>query len=406
MALPQFQIKRATKTQSRLRLSIAGPSGSGKTYTALRLASVLGQKIGFIDTERGSASKYADEFEFDVIELDDFHPQSFIGAIKTFEQAGYDLIIIDSTTHEWNGTNGILELHEVAVAKQRTKNNYTAWAEVTPLHTDFINAILQSRCHIIASVRSKTEYVQEKNDRGQTEIRKVGMASIQRADMDYEYDVMLELDVQHTGVITKTRCAALDGKVFKKPGNELAQILKHWLTDGVSAEQPKADLKIVKNEPTPVAPPLRVQFTDATTANKIIALWETDGVTTNRGRKLELHPWLSWKRNVTGLAALPATEGAELLDWLEERKNTRLAAEAERTNTPEDVLTGEVSDAPRSSQELLSEAMQAAKDSGLTQAQIAEKMVQDGLDGELTEDQMSELAATLNAWSQARKELP
>lgn len=236
MAVPQFQIKKATKQQSKLRLSIAGPSGAGKTYTALKLATGLGGKIGVIDTERGSASKYADEFEFDVIELEDFHPQNFIGAIKAFEQGGYDIIVIDSTTHEWNGKNGILELHEAEVSRQRTKNSYTAWAQITPLHTAFIDAILGSRCHVIATVRSKTDYVQERNDRGQTEIRKVGMATIQREGMDYEYDIQLELDIQHTGVITKTRCAALDGRVFKKPGAELSDILKQWLTTGVVSE--------------------------------------------------------------------------------------------------------------------------------------------------------------------------
>jgi len=204
----------------------------------------MGGKIAVIDTERGSAAKYSDQFEFDVLELDDFHPETYIAAIREAEKAGYDILIIDSTTHEWNGKNGILELHEAAVQRQRTKNSYTAWAEVTPLHNAFINAILQSKCHIIASVRSKTDYVQEKNDRGQTEIKKVGMASIQREGMDYEYDIMMEMNIDHVGVITKTRCAALDGKVFKKPGSELADILKEWLTSGAPAvEKPREEEK-------------------------------------------------------------------------------------------------------------------------------------------------------------------
>ena len=386
MAAPQFQIKKAAKTQSRLRLSIAGPSGSGKTYTALRLASVLGEKIGLIDTERGSASKYADQFDFDVIELDDFHPQNFIGAIKAFEKAGHDIIIIDSTTHEWNGTNGILELHEAAVAKQRTKNSYTAWAEVTPLHTDFIDSILQSRCHIIASVRSKTEYVQEKNDRGQTEIRKVGMASIQRADMDYEYDVMLELDVQHNGVITKTRCAALDGKVFKRPGNELGEMLKHWLTDGVPVKQPKPDLKIVKNEPAP-QPELEIQVSKQTVA-EITARWPKYGKKKD-GKVVALATFLKDEFKAERWGQVAQAQGEKLLGWLKQR---------EALSDP-DALTPE---APLSPKELLDEAMQAAKASGLTKQQIMEKMVQDEMDGELSDDQMLQLAATLNEWASVR----
>ncbi len=232
--------KKAQKQQSKLRMSIAGPSGSGKTFTALRIATEMGGSIAVIDTEKGSAAKYSDQFTFDVLEMDDFHPDRYIEAIRAAERAGYDILIIDSTTHEWAGKNGILELHEAAVQKQRVKNTYTAWAEVTPLHNAFINAILQANCHVIATVRSKTDYVQEKNERGQTEIRKVGMASIQREGMDYEYDIMIEMDVNHTGVVTKTRCNELDGRTFRKPGAEIAEILTRWLSGGAPAT-PKVD---------------------------------------------------------------------------------------------------------------------------------------------------------------------
>lgn len=235
-----MQFKKATKQQSRLRLSIAGPSGAGKTFTSLKIASEMGGRIAFIDTERGSASKYSDQFEFDVIELDDFHPEKYIEAIHAAEKAGYDILIIDSTTHEWNGKNGILELHEAA--NQRKRNSFAAWADVTPIHQKFIDAILGCKCHVIATVRSKTEYVQDKDDRGKTEVRKVGMASVQRDGMDYEYDIMMEMNVDHVGVITKTRCAALDGKIYKKPGRELAEVLSAWLSDGAPAvEKPKPE---------------------------------------------------------------------------------------------------------------------------------------------------------------------
>jgi len=227
-----IQFRKATKKQSKLRLSIAGSSGSGKTYTALNIGKHLGGRIALIDTERGSASKYSDIFEFDVIELESFHPEAYIEAIEAAEKAEYDILIIDSITHEWNSRDGVLELHEAAIRKQKTKNSYMAWADVTPLHTRFIDSIVRSRCHVITTMRSKIDYVQETNERGQTVVRKVGMAPIQREGMDYEHDVAMELDIDHVGVITKTRCAALDGKVFKKPGREFAEILIGWLTDG------------------------------------------------------------------------------------------------------------------------------------------------------------------------------
>lgn len=299
--------KKAQKAQSKLRMSIAGPSGSGKTYSSLKIATEMGGKIAFIDTERGSAAKYSDIFDFDVIELDDFHPDRYIEAIKLAEKEGYDIIIIDSTTHEWNGKNGILELHEAAVQRQRTKNSYTAWAEITPLHNAFINAILQSKCHVIASVRSKTEYVQEKNDRGQTEIKKVGMASIQRADMDYEYDVMMELNIDHTGVITKTRCAALDGKYFKKPGREIAEILTAWLSDGTPAKV--------------------VELATTETIREIERLWSTCGYKLNADTIQPLADFLAEKKGVNRLADIPQETAAAMLLWLQER-GEKIQAEA------------------------------------------------------------------------------
>lgn len=248
-----IQFRKATKEQSRLRLSIQGPAKSGKTYTSLKIATEMNLgKIAVIDTERGSAAKYADQFEFDVFELDDFHPEKYIEAIHAAEKAGYAVLIIDSTTHEWNGRNGILELHEAASQRQKVKNNWTAWADITPLHMRFIDAILGSKCHVIASVRSKTEYVQDKNDRGQTEVRKVGMASIQREGMDYEYDIMIEMNLDHVGVIGGTRCGALDGKTFKKPGRELAEILVEWLTTGA---EPAPEKKAEPTPPKASAPP-------------------------------------------------------------------------------------------------------------------------------------------------------
>lgn len=227
-----IQFRKATKKQSRLRLSIMGGSGTGKTYSSLNIAKHLGGKIAVIDTERGSASKYSDIFEFDVIELDTFHPDRYIEAIEAAEQAGYDVLVVDSITHEWNSKDGILELHEAAIRKQKTKNSFTAWADVTPLHTRFIDAIVRCKCHIITTMRSKVDYVQEDNDRGQKTVRKVGMAPIQREGMDYEHDVVIDLDIDHVGVISKTRCSALDGKTYKKPGREIAEILVAWLTDG------------------------------------------------------------------------------------------------------------------------------------------------------------------------------
>ena len=108
---------KATKQEAKLRLALAGPSGSGKTYTALQIATHLGGPIALVDTERGSARKYADLFSFDVLELDSFHPERYIEAIHEAEEAGYAVLILDSLSHAWAGKDGALELVDKAAKR-------------------------------------------------------------------------------------------------------------------------------------------------------------------------------------------------------------------------------------------------------------------------------------------------
>jgi hypothetical protein len=223
--------QKATKKQAKLRLALIGPSGAGKTYTALTLATHLspGGRIAVIDTERGSASKYADLFTFDVEDLDSCHPQRYVQAITDAQTAGYDVLIIDSLSHAWMGKDGALELVDKAAKRNPSGNSFAAWREVTPLHNALVDAMLAAKLHVIVTVRSKMEYVQEKDERGKTVIRKVGLQPVQRDGLEYEFDVVGDMDVDNTLVVTKTRCSALTGAVIHKPGKELAARLAAWL---------------------------------------------------------------------------------------------------------------------------------------------------------------------------------
>lgn len=242
--------QKATKKQAKGRLAIDGPSGSGKTFTALRVAKALAPtgKIAVIDTERGSASKYADLFQFDVCEIvDDFHPQHYIKALKEAEDAGYEVVVIDSLSHAWEGAGGVLELTDKEATRSRSGNSYTAWRATTPIHNSLINAMLQSRCHVIVTMRSKTEYVLEENDRGQKVPKKVGMAPVQRAGMEYEFDVVVDMDLKHNGVVAKTRCHSLTDKVFSPPTEaDLGKVFAEWLGDGDAAVLTMQDLSRFK----------------------------------------------------------------------------------------------------------------------------------------------------------------
>lgn len=235
--MTEFSFQKASKTKVKARIAIDGPSGSGKTYTSLVAATSLadGGKIAVIDTERGSARLYSDTFDFDVLELENFHPNNYIKAIETAEKGGYSALVIDSLSHAWEGEGGALDLADEATKRQKTPNSYTAWKEVTPIHRKMVDAILNSKMHVIATMRSKMDYVQEKDGNGRTSIRKVGLAPIQRAGMEYEFTLVGDMDLDHTIVISKSRCPLLSDMVEKKPGLPFFDIFRNWLNEGAEA---------------------------------------------------------------------------------------------------------------------------------------------------------------------------
>lgn len=224
---------KATKQATSIKLAISGPSGSGKTYSALLLAKGLGGKTAVLDTEGGSASLYADFFDFDTWdELDPkgFPPEYFIRVIKAAEEAGYNNLIIDSLSHEWNGRGGCLELAD-AIARAKYKGNtFAAWVDVTPRHTKLIETILNTRLNILATMRAKSDYVITKDEKsGKSTPQKVGLAAIQRDGMDYEFTLMFELDRDsHIAIAGKDRTHLFSDPVLitEATGQRIAQ----WLT--------------------------------------------------------------------------------------------------------------------------------------------------------------------------------
>jgi predicted ATP-dependent serine protease len=148
-----MMFKKATKENLKLRLALSGASGSGKTYSALSIASHLGKRIAVIDTERGSASKYADLFSFDTCELTNYHPSKYIEAIKSAEENGYEILVIDSLSQAW--------FSELELAGGR----FDGWSKVRPLARKLLDAMIGSKCHIIATMRSKTEWLIEENQK-------------------------------------------------------------------------------------------------------------------------------------------------------------------------------------------------------------------------------------------------
>ena len=236
--MPTF--RKATRSKSRLRMALDGPAGSGKTFSALRFAHALGKRIAVINSESGAVEKYLGlapdgiAWDFDVCELDTFAPTTYRDAIFEAGQRGYEVLIIDSLSHAWAGKGGALEI----VDSKRNKFG-DGWREVTPMHNELIESILRSPCHVIATMRSKVEYVQEKtldhSGRERTVIRKMGMAPVQRQGMEYEFDVVCDIDTDHILSVSKSRCPELDGKTVVKPSADFVAPLAVWLQTGSEA---------------------------------------------------------------------------------------------------------------------------------------------------------------------------
>ena len=225
-----MQLQKATRKKVKLRLGLSAVSGGGKTYSALLLAyGLVGDwnKIAVIDTENNSASLYSHLGEFNTIELTaPYTPERYIQAIKACEDAAMECIIIDSITHEWDGKGGILEIHS-----SMTGNSFTNWASITPRHQKFIDAILQSKCHVITTVRRKTEYEMIK-DGNKTKVEKAGLKEVTREGFEYELTVNFNIDEKHDCTASKDRTGLFMDKPFFTITPETGKLIRQWCDSG------------------------------------------------------------------------------------------------------------------------------------------------------------------------------
>lgn len=224
--------KKATKEAAKLRLALFGVSGSGKTYTALRIATGLGGKIAVIDTERNSACKYSDRFDFDVCNA----TKPSIENLKMFieEAKSYDILIIDSMTHAW------LELLQEVEKIAKTKfggNTWSAWSEGTPKQMSLINALLDFPGHIIATMRTETNWTTTTNDKGKVVPVRVGEAPKQGKGIEYEFDMLMQISSEHDALVIKDRTGKFQDEVIPMPDENFGKSLGEWLKDGKKEEK-------------------------------------------------------------------------------------------------------------------------------------------------------------------------
>jgi ABC-type dipeptide/oligopeptide/nickel transport system ATPase component len=257
--------KKAIKHEAKGRTAIIGPAGSGKSYTMLTLARKLAGpngRIAAIDTEHGSLSKYADLFDFDVIELDSFAPDKFLSALQAAESAGYQVFCCDSLSHFWVGKGGALEFVDMAKKRSQSRDDMAGWKEFRPHERAMVDAMIASPCHVIVTMRTKTAYEEQVNERtGKKQRVKIGLAPVQREGMEYEFDLILSGDEENNFVIDKTRCPAYSGKVLTKPSAKDFDAFQDWLNGAAREQAPppapaqRAATPPSQTGPKPVPPP-------------------------------------------------------------------------------------------------------------------------------------------------------
>jgi len=228
----EFQLHQAKRSKAKIKVGLQGPSGGGKTYSALLLAKGLvgdWSKIAVIDTENHSADLYSHLGNYNVLHLEaPFTPERYISAIEACEKSGMQAILVDSISHEWEGTGGILSIHSTMVG-----NSFTNWSKLTPRHNDFIQKILQSPAHIIATIRTKQDYVlSEKN--GKQVPEKIGLKGVTREGMDYELTIVFDININHQSRASKDRTGLFDKVpefvITEKTGERILLWCNHTIT--------------------------------------------------------------------------------------------------------------------------------------------------------------------------------
>ena len=252
--------EKATKKQSKLRLAVFGPSGSGKTYTALRIAKGMSDKIALIDTERRSASKYADKFGFDVANIEKATINNYVQTISEAAGVGYEVLIIDSLSHGWHEL--LQEVEKIAKAKYRG-NTWSAWSEGTPLQRQLVNAILDFPGHVIATMRTKTEWTIETDDKGRNKPVRIGLSPEQGKGIEYEFDMLIEMTPEHFANIIKDRTGKYQDVTIDKPGEDFGKELMDWLNSGnVDETEKKQDELLVAINATKTVDELQTIWLD------------------------------------------------------------------------------------------------------------------------------------------------
>ncbi|MFD0964284.1 AAA family ATPase [Pseudofulvibacter geojedonensis] len=238
-----MQLRTSERKKAKIKLALQGSAGSGKTYSSLLLAQGLTNKnlskVAIIDTENGSADLYAHLGEYNVLTLQPpFTPEKYVQAIEVCEKAGMEVIILDSISHCWDE---LLDFHS-----KLPGNSFTNWNKVTPRQKEFVNKILQSDAHIIATMRTKQDYVLNQKN-GKYIPEKVSLKAVQRDGVDYEFTIVFDLDMKHFAVASKDRTNIFSGKPEFIINSATGRKILEWCNSGTNLQEAREKIKACKD---------------------------------------------------------------------------------------------------------------------------------------------------------------
>lgn len=238
-----MQLKKSQRQNQKIKMAIQGASGFGKTFSALQLAYGITNdwsKIAVIDSENGSSNLYSHLGQYKVLELENPHtPENYVQAIEICEKSEeVEVIILDSISHCWEY---LLDYHA-----NLSGNSFQNWSKVTPRLKLFIDKILSSKCHVIATMRTKSEYVVNLKD-GKHVPEKLGMKQNFRDGIEFEFTVVLDLDLKNHASASKDRTQLFFGKPPFKITPDTGKLIKEWCESGVTIEEIQREIQAAKN---------------------------------------------------------------------------------------------------------------------------------------------------------------
>jgi len=238
-----MQLRQSERKRAKIKMALQGSAGSGKTFSSLLLAQGLNNgdfsKVAIIDTENGSADLYAHLGQYNVLTLKPpFTPENYIKAIEVCEKAGMEVIIIDSISHCWDE---LLDFHSKLAG-----NSFTNWAKITPRQKAFVDKILQTNAHVIATMRTKQDYVLNQKN-GKFIPEKVGLKAVQRDGVDYEFTLVFDIDIKHFASASKDRTGLFMGKPEFIITIGIGKKILEWCNSGTDLQEARQNIKNCTN---------------------------------------------------------------------------------------------------------------------------------------------------------------